>query len=173
MKEITLKLLQDNFVCVAMQTKFMERLDGAESLSIAETFSWLKQIEKLDWAIWLLPILLNREQRLKLATYALKLALRAIERECLYEWNEQTYNEKMLKHAVSAATCLTLIHNGEAYIAHMSLKNAIDTIKGSNIGIGKEEFLIINYGLQLLEINAPILTARAGTRQFYLAHLWE
>ncbi len=86
-KEITLKFLRNNDACSSGQSYFKTKLDlnKVKSLSTTETISWLKQIERLDWAEWLIGVLMDHEQRVKYITYALKQAIKACEEEHPWE----------------------------------------------------------------------------------------
>ena len=95
MKEITNRYLQDIGACQDAREQFRKELNGGSSLSVSRVFTRLKQINRLDWANWLIVRLMTHEQQIRYAIYA---AEQVIE---LYE--EKYPDDKRPRQAIEAA----------------------------------------------------------------------
>ena len=95
MKEITSRYLRDIGACQDAREQFRKELNGGRSLSVSRVFTRLKQINRLDWANWLIVRLMTHEQQIRYAIYA---AEQVIE---LYE--EKYPDDKRPMQAIEAA----------------------------------------------------------------------
>lgn len=70
MKEITSRYLQDIGACQDAREQFRKELNGGHGLSVSRVFTRLKQVNRLDWANWLIVRLMTHEQQIRYAIYA-------------------------------------------------------------------------------------------------------
>ena len=95
MKELTSRYLRDIGACQDACEQFRKELNGGHGLSVSRVFTRLKQINRLDWANWLIVRLMTHEQQIRYAIYA---AEQVIE---LYE--EKYPDDKRPMQAIEAA----------------------------------------------------------------------
>ena len=95
MKEITSRYLQDIGACKDAREQFRKELNGGRSLSVSRVFTRLKQIDRMDWANWLIVRLMTHEQQIRYAIYAAEQVI------SLYE--EKYPEDKRPRQAIEAA----------------------------------------------------------------------
>jgi hypothetical protein len=95
MKEITSRYLQDIGACQDAREQFRKELNGGRSLSVSRVFTRLKQIDRMDWANWLIVRLMTHEQQIRYAIYAAEQVI------SLYE--EKYPEDKRPRQAIEAA----------------------------------------------------------------------
>ena len=153
MKEITNRYLQDIEACQDACEQFRKELNGGRSLSVSRVFTRLKQIDRLDWANWLIVRLMTHEQQIRYAIYA---AEQVIE---LYE--EKYPDDKRPMQAIEAAKkCLDNPSQENKAAARAAARAAFAAADADDAALKKVQLKIINYGLRLISVSAPKQEAR-------------
>ena len=70
MTSISMKWAEDNHACKEAREWFKGELNGKRSMSVSKLFSLLKQIDRIDWANWLVVRLMTHDQQIMYAIYA-------------------------------------------------------------------------------------------------------
>ena len=149
MKEITSRYLRDIGACQDACEQFRKELNGGRSLSVSRVFTRLKQIDRMDWANWLIVRLMTHEQQIRYAIYA---AEQVIE---LYE--EKYPDDKRPMQAIEAAKkCL----DNPSEKNKAAARAAFAAADADDAALKKVQLKIINYGLRLISVSAPKQEAR-------------
>ena len=70
MKEISMEWAEDHHACLEAREWFEDELSGEASMPASKLFSRLEEIDRLDWASWLVVRLMTHEQQIAYAIYA-------------------------------------------------------------------------------------------------------
>ena len=70
MTSISMKWAEDNHACQEAREWFRRALNGREAIDVPELFSLLRQVDRIDWANWLVVRLMTHDQQIMYAIYA-------------------------------------------------------------------------------------------------------
>ena len=70
MKEISMEWAEDHRACSEAREWFKGELKGGDSMSVPELFSLLEEIDRFDWANWLIVRIMTHDQQIMYAIYA-------------------------------------------------------------------------------------------------------
>jgi len=70
MKSISMKWVEDNHACQEAREWFKGELNGKRSMPVSKLFSRLVEIDRFNWANWLVVRLMTHDQQIMYAIYA-------------------------------------------------------------------------------------------------------
>ena len=124
MKEITNRYLQAIGACKDAREQFRKELNGGRSLSVSRVFTRLKQIDRMDWANWLIVRLMTHKQQIRYAIYAAEQVI------SLYE--EKYPEDKRPRQAIEAARLCLDNPSGENKAAAWSAATSAESAAESD-----------------------------------------
>ena len=148
-----MKWVEDNHACQGAREWFAEELNGKRSMPVSKLISLLKQIDRIDWANWLVVRLMTHDQQIMYAIYAAEQVIEiyearypndtrprnAIQAAKTYMEDKTEANKDKVTHAV--------VYAADAAYAAASSKMRIQ---------------ILNYGLGLIGMHDPKKAVEEG-----------
>jgi hypothetical protein len=155
MTSISLKWAEDNHACQEAREWFKGGLNGKRSMSVSKLFSLLKQIDRIDWANWLVVRLMTHDQQIMYAIYAAEQVIG------LYEdrYSEDTRPRDAIQAAKTYLEDKTEANKNKvadaaadaAYAAAHAADAAADAAYAAYAAASsKMRIQILNYGLRLI-----------------------
>ena len=161
MKEITMKWAEDHHACEEAREWFEDELSGKRSMAVSKLFSRLKQIDRLDWANWLVVRLMTHEQQIAYAIFAAEQVIGIYEakypddtrpRDAIQAAKAYLKEPTKANKADAAAYAAADAVRAAAYAAADAVRAADAAAYAATSR--KMRLKILNYGLRLIGVSA-------------------
>ena len=171
MTSISMKWAEDNHACQEAREWFAGELNGKRSMSVSKLFSLLKQIDRIDWAKWLVVRLMTHDQQIMYAIYAAEQVIGlyedkypedtrprdAIQAAKTYlEDKTEANKDKVADSAADAAAYAARAAAHAAHAAYAADAAAYAAYAAADAAALKNmQLQILNYGLRLIGMHDP------------------
>ena len=176
MTSISMKWVEDNHACQEAREWFKGELNGKRSMPVSKLFSRLVEIDRFNWANWLVVRLMTHDQQIMYAIYASEQVVGLYEdkypedtrprdaiqaaKTCL----EKPTKANKAKAADAATAAYAAAYSAySAYAAHAADSVAHAAAYAAHAVASSEmRIQILNYGLGLIGVKAPKKAVEEG-----------